>query len=72
MNHVLLPFDNARPQPEPVHKAAFCIFLPHHPYNPDLAPSKLHLLGRLTYVLRGSGFEDDDELKNGTGDSAKS
>ena len=60
-----------------MHKVAICnsglcTVLPYPSYNPDLAPSELHVLGRLKDSLQGSHFEDDDELKNGSGDWAKS
>jgi hypothetical protein len=45
--------------------------LPHPPWNPDFAHSQLHLLGRVKFALRGSSFEVDDEMKNGSADSAK-
>jgi hypothetical protein len=59
-----------------MHKAGICNrgwwnLLPHPPYNPDLAPSNLHLVGRLKDELRGNRFEVEDELKNGSGISGK-
>ena len=38
--------------------------LPHPPYNPDLAPSDLYLLGPPKEALRGCRFADDNDQLN--------
>ena len=65
---VLLLHDNA-----PVHKsrgaqAAIreCEQLNYLPYSPDLAPSDYYLFRNLKSHLRGTRFQDDDELKAAT------
>ena len=35
----------------------------HPPYSPDLAPSDFHLFGLLKEFMRGTKFENDDEVK---------
>jgi hypothetical protein len=35
----------------------------HPPYNPDLAPSDLHLFGPLKHRLSGERFPDDDAVE---------
>jgi hypothetical protein len=40
-------------------------FLPHLPYSPDLAFSKIHPFGPLKDALRGRRFADDDVLEHG-------
>ena len=40
--------------------------LNHPPYSPDLAPSDYYLFRNLKSHLRGTRFQDDDELKAAT------
>lgn len=64
---VLFHQDNA-----PAHKSAVAMaaiqdagfeILDHPPYSPDLAPSDFYLFPRLKEHLRGTKFEDDEEVK---------
>ena len=36
--------------------------LPHPPYSPDLAPSDYHLFGKLKDELRGTRFDNNEDL----------
>ena len=67
---VLLLHDNAPVHKSRVAQAAIreCKFeqLNHPPYSPDLAPSDYYLFGNLKSHLRGTRFQDDDELKAAT------
>lgn len=37
--------------------------LPHLPYSPDLAPSDYHLFRSLEHTLRGTNFNNVEEVK---------
>ena len=65
---MLLLHDNAL-----VHTAAISLtvikecgfqLLPHPPYSPDLAPSDFFLFQQLKKHLRGSHYDDDDDVKD--------
>jgi histone-lysine N-methyltransferase SETMAR len=62
--------DNAPVHTAKVAKAALekCGFelIPHPPYSPDLAPSDFFLFQHLKKHLRGTRFNDDEELKSAT------
>ena len=67
---VLLLHDNAPLHKSRVAQAAIreCKFeqLNHPPYSPELAPSDYYLFRNLKSHLRGTRFQDDDELKAAT------
>jgi transposase len=61
---ILLQHDNARPH---ISAAASAVVesirfevVPHPPYNPDLTPSDLYLLGVLKKHLKGSHFSCEE------------
>jgi histone-lysine N-methyltransferase SETMAR len=66
----LLLHDNASAHTSRITKAALrdCGFeeMPHPPYSPDLAPCDFHLFPNLKKYLRGTRYEDDEELKSST------
>ena len=66
----LLLHDNAPAHTSRVAKAALrdCGFeeMSHPPYSPDLAPCDFHLFPKLKGHLRGTRYDDDDELKSAT------
>lgn len=63
---LLLQHDNARPHTSLVTREAINKFgwtvLPHPPYSPDLAPSDFHLFGPLKKFLRGTHFDNDEDV----------
>ena len=67
---VLLLHDNAPVHKSRVAQAAIreCKLgqLNHPPYSPDLAPSDYYLFRTLKSHLRGTRFQDNDELKAAT------
>jgi histone-lysine N-methyltransferase SETMAR len=69
-NHAILQHDNATPhtsaRTQATERLDFSL-LPHHPYNPNLAPSDFHLFPKLKEHLRGQNFGSDEEVKSAVG-----
>ncbi|UYV75170.1 hypothetical protein LAZ67_12002729 [Cordylochernes scorpioides] len=64
---IFLLHDNARPHVAQIVKAALQKLewevLQHSPYSPDLAPTDYHLLRSMSNHMRGTTFDDEDDLK---------
>jgi histone-lysine N-methyltransferase SETMAR len=67
-NHAVLQQNNATPHTsartrDAIERLGFSL-LPHHAYNPDLAPSDFHLFPKLKEHLQGQHFGSDEEVKS--------
>ncbi|UYV74835.1 hypothetical protein LAZ67_12001208 [Cordylochernes scorpioides] len=64
---IILLHDNARPHVAQVVKAALQELewevLQHPPYSPDLAPTDYHLFRSMSNHMRGTTFDDEEDLK---------
>ncbi|UYV66819.1 hypothetical protein LAZ67_4002984 [Cordylochernes scorpioides] len=64
---IILLHDNARPHVAQVVKAALQEFewevLQHPPYSPDLAPTDYHLFRSMSNHMRGTTFDEEEDLK---------
>ncbi|UYV78600.1 hypothetical protein LAZ67_16002110 [Cordylochernes scorpioides] len=64
---IILLHDNARPHVAQVVKATLqeleCEVLQHPPYSPDLVPTNYHLFRFMSNHMRGTTFDDEEDLK---------
>ncbi|UYV67661.1 hypothetical protein LAZ67_5001506 [Cordylochernes scorpioides] len=64
---IILLHDNARPPVAQVVKAALqeleCEVLQYPPYSPDVVPTDYHLFSSISNHMRGTTFNDEEDLK---------